>query len=259
MTRPRSPRSGPRQSPATRWSPAEATRREQRREIQWLVAGVAFVLIVVALSAIDSSMPATGEQRGQFGDPFGLATCLFTGLGLVGLGVTLVFERRKLRELQLTSFENELNREYRQLVGKLPVDAFVPSKLPISEELVDRHLSTYYQYFDLCNSQMFFREQGRISAETWRIWCEGILDNMRLPGFKRAWDKVRDSRRDASPDASGRPDGHLRLLWTLVERSKAGLRQDALDPANGPWDQADPEAEPPGNDADASSIRAHSA
>lgn len=43
------------------------------------------------------------EQRGQFGDSFGVLNSLFTGLGFGGLVVTLILQQR-----QISQQENEI-------------------------------------------------------------------------------------------------------------------------------------------------------
>ena len=207
-------------------------------ERSWLVLAATSVLVVVSVTAaVGWFVPASLEQRGQFGDSFGFATSLFTGLGLVGLAASLLSERRKLRserkaakDLQLASFENELNREYRQLVGELPPTAFLPDPSRASEEPPCAGLAKYYRYFDLCNSQMFFRQQERVSLRTWSTWCEGILDNMRLRGFQDAWREVK-RRRATDEEGLGARDGHLRMLEELMRRSQTG---EDPDPAHWP-------------------------
>lgn len=45
----------------------------------------------------------------------------------------------------------------------------------------------FYRYFDLSNEQMFYARKGRISADTAAQWKDGIVGNLSLPAFARAW------------------------------------------------------------------------
>ncbi len=88
----------------------------------------------------------------------------------------------------MTSFEDALVREYRELASTLPLPALLGE--PISDELHREKLDEFYRYFDLCNSQVFLHDQGRISDETWAFWEQGIRTNLKRPAFARAWSEI---------------------------------------------------------------------
>lgn len=88
----------------------------------------------------------------------------------------------------ITNFEDALVREYRELASTLPLPALLGE--PISEELHKEKLDEFYRYFDLCNSQVFLRDRGRISAATWIFWEAGIRSNLSRPAFARAWSEI---------------------------------------------------------------------
>lgn len=88
----------------------------------------------------------------------------------------------------MTSFEDALVREYRELASTLPLPALLGE--PISDELHREKLDEFYRYFDLCNSQVFLHDQGRISYETWAFWEQGIRTNLKRPAFARAWSEI---------------------------------------------------------------------
>lgn len=50
-----------------------------------------------------------------------------------------------------------------------------------------------YRYIDLSNEQIFLRQQGRVSKETWELWRDGIKSHLEKPTFKRAWDEFRET------------------------------------------------------------------
>jgi hypothetical protein len=88
-----------------------------------------------------------------------------------------------------TSFEDDLSREYREIVHALPVAAFYEDG---DIEFDDELRRTFYRYFDLCNEQLFLSRLDRVSTDTTAQWRAGIVGNLRLPVFLDAW-------RDISP------------------------------------------------------------
>lgn len=51
-------------------------------------------------------------------------------------------------------------------------------------------MPTFYHYIDLSNEQIFLRQHGRVSAETWENWRGGIKSNLSRPAFKQAWKEI---------------------------------------------------------------------
>jgi hypothetical protein len=88
----------------------------------------------------------------------------------------------------VTSFEDELAEEYRTLCSKLPIKVFFGESLT-SEEM-EEHLHDFYTYFDLSNSQLFFRQIGRVSESTWVFWADGMRYNLSLAAFSMAWSQI---------------------------------------------------------------------
>lgn len=91
-------------------------------------------------------------------------------------------------KLAAAEFEDEIRREYRQLCGELPVKVFLGDEL--SDDELENCLGEFHRYFHLSNSQLFLREQGRISAATWKMWATGIAGNFELPAFRQAWNLI---------------------------------------------------------------------
>lgn len=107
------------------------------------------------------------------------------------IGVLLAWRQLVLaRQQATTQFEDGMTNQYRNLVGSLPVKAMLGEEL--SAEELDESLSAFFCYFDLSNEQVFLRQQGRVSPATWANWAEGISSNMALPGFRQAWERVRN-------------------------------------------------------------------
>lgn len=93
-----------------------------------------------------------------------------------------------MQQQSTTAFEDALVREYRELASTLPLPALLGE--PISDDLHAEKLDEFYRYFDLCNSQVFLRDRGRISDETWVFWEQGIRSNLNRPAFARAWAEI---------------------------------------------------------------------
>ena len=89
-----------------------------------------------------------------------------------------------------TQFEDGLVQQYRDLLNRIPVSALLGE--PLNEETRQAHLGDFYHYFDLCNEQVFLRQQHRISRPTWKMWRDGIRTNMRRPAFAAAWRDVKE-------------------------------------------------------------------
>lgn len=107
-----------------------------------------------------------------------------TAIAVVVAAWQLVLSQRQA----VTTFEDSLSKEYRDLASKLPVKALLGD--PLSEEEFSRHFDELYHYLDLCNEQAFLKKSGRISEETWTFWRQGIASNLERPAFSRAWSEV---------------------------------------------------------------------
>ena len=88
----------------------------------------------------------------------------------------------------VTSFEDDLAKEYRTLCSKIPTKVFLGESL--TPEEMEEHLDEFYRYFDLSNSQVFFRQIGRVSEGTWRFWADGMRYNFSLAAFSVAWARI---------------------------------------------------------------------
>lgn len=104
-----------------------------------------------------------------------------TALGVLFAGVQLMLSKQQTR----TDFEDSLNRDYRDTIRSIPVEAMFGD--PLSDALKEKHLADFYRYIDLTNEQVFLRQQGRVSKATWINWADGIRDNMSRPAFASAW------------------------------------------------------------------------
>lgn len=88
----------------------------------------------------------------------------------------------------LTTFEDSLNHEYRELASRLPTKALLGK--PLTDDEQRQSFDEFYRYFDLSNEQVFLRQKGRISRRTWTFWRDGIKSNLRRPAFVSAWAEI---------------------------------------------------------------------
>jgi hypothetical protein len=111
----------------------------------------------------------------------GLLSGIATTVGVPVAAWQLVLAKRQ----GVTSFEDSVVKEYRELAASLPTKALLGE--PLSPEEQQAALDEFYRYFDLCNHQVFLRQQKRITNKTWIFWRDGILSNMKRPAFAAAW------------------------------------------------------------------------
>ena len=112
---------------------------------------------------------------------------VLVALGSLATAAAVFIGFRQLRHAQqnaLERFEDDLSREYRQILREIPIEAFyVDGKL----ELDSAHLGAFYRYFDLSNEQLFHGREKRIRPTTLEDWKVGIAGNLALPVVNEAW------------------------------------------------------------------------
>lgn len=121
---------------------------------------------------------------------------------LAGLATTIsiplaAYALWQSRKQAKSDFENNLTAQYREIVRRIPVEAHLSQRL--SEEDLRANLLDFYNYIDLTNEQIFLRQKGRISDETWTIWIDGIQSTLQKPAFVEAW-KIIKARTPGSFD-----------------------------------------------------------
>ncbi len=104
-----------------------------------------------------------------------------------GVGIA-AYQLHVTRKQSVTTFEDSLTVQYRQVASTLPLKALLGE--PLTDEEHEVYLQYFYRYFDLCNEQAFLHTNGRISESTWEFWKDGILTNLRRPAFAKAWEEI---------------------------------------------------------------------
>lgn len=108
--------------------------------------------------------------------------------------VVAAYQLNATRMQNVTTFEDVLTAQYRQVAATIPLKALFGESLTKTEH--EEHLQHFYRYFDLCNEQAFLHRSGRISNKTWRFWKDGIISNFRRPAFAIAWQEISNRAKD---------------------------------------------------------------
>src|SRR5437870_11457067 len=95
-------------------------------------------------------------------------TSIATALGVLFAGVQLLLQKRQAT----TQFEDELVKQYRDIVRELPIQAHFDES--VADDVLRVALRDVLSYVDLTNEQIFLRMRGRIRGDTWGDWCDGI-------------------------------------------------------------------------------------
>src|ERR1700674_2505478 len=114
-----------------------------------------------------------------------MGTSIVTASGVIVAARQLTLSKRQSR----TQFEDDLAREYRSLVERIPIKALLGEELDHGE--YEQNLHLFYRYIDLSNEQVFLRQMERISLDTWVNWLAGIKSNLGLPAFGKAWSEIK--------------------------------------------------------------------
>ena len=123
----------------------------------------------------------------KMGPIFEVLADIVTIIGIVAIFGTIwqTYQSNRIR------FEDSLNKEYRGLMRPIPVDVLNESISTVrdsSPELREAR-ECIYNYFDLCNQQIYLRKIKRISDSCWSDWRDGIRGNFFLPSFKEVWEE----------------------------------------------------------------------
>ncbi len=105
------------------------------------------------------------------------ASIVITDAAGVATAIGVLFGAGQLllsRSQATTTFEDALSVQYRQMIRPRISADLLEGLKPPDRELV----APYYDYFDLCNEQVFLRMQGRVRRRTWREWRQGIRGSL---------------------------------------------------------------------------------
>ena len=104
---------------------------------------------------------------------------------------------RESRILASASYEDDYDKQYRELIYTIPVNALLGKEL--TSENRSQAREGIYNYLDLCNEQTYQRSQKRISKARWGEWSKGMKENLARPLFTEVWLEVKaDSKNSFS-------------------------------------------------------------
>jgi hypothetical protein len=132
-------------------------------------------------------------------DVVGTAANLATAAGIFGVGWQL---RQNWRQMVL-DFERTFVDRYERIIRDVPLSLLLGDDLDPSRD--HEALRAFFDYFELCEEEMYYRYVGKISPSTWSDWWEGIAPNLRRPAFRTAWEYLRE-RVNVAPG----PEGQVR-------------------------------------------------
>jgi hypothetical protein len=116
---------------------------------------------------------------------------IFIAVGVVITAIQLWLTKKQ----SITSFEDKVSDEYRQIIRAISAKALIGDEL--TDDEFDKDFNELYNYIDFSNEEVFLRQQRRIRKETWQYWCDGIKSNLQLPPMKKAWTIIKDKKPDS--------------------------------------------------------------
>ncbi len=124
-------------------------------------------------------------------DAYGLAGAVasiatFGGFAYGGL------QLRMARSLVSAQFEQQFNERYRLVIARVPLESMLgeSSVYDPSNDAQQQVRRAFYDYFELCEEQLFYKDSGKVSNSTWNEWRVGIESNFMLPAFRSAWEDL---------------------------------------------------------------------
>jgi hypothetical protein len=122
------------------------------------------------------------------------------------------------RSTQRAVFEHTFSDRYVAIIDRLPFGEVIGS-VAIPDDASLRH---YYDYFTLCEEELYYRAQRKVSYLTWCDWWEGIIINANRPAFAGAWQRLRAQT------------GHFDLLAAAFEYTASPASGSPYDPPRAP-------------------------
>jgi hypothetical protein len=108
---------------------------------------------------------------------------LATALAVFLVAYQLLLTRKQLR----ASFERTFVDRYEAIIQRIPLS------LLLGEHETGDAPSTrraFYDYFELCEEELYYRATHRVSKATWNDWWEGIALHLQRSAFRRAWEDL---------------------------------------------------------------------
>ena len=147
-----------------------------------------------------------------------------TAIGIIFVAWQLYLTRRQVT----AAFEQAFVEKYERIVASIPLAALLGEQAEPGP--ADQDLRPFFDYFELCEEELYYRHVRKVSRSTWRDWEEGIVLNFRRPAFQSAWRQLseRVELTVAAPSA-------VRVeQFTLLRRAVESFgRGESFDPVRG--------------------------
>jgi hypothetical protein len=104
-----------------------------------------------------------------------------TALGVLALGAQLVLLRRQTR----AEFERRFVERYESIIANIPLKMLIGDRC--DGAMTDLERRAFYDYFRLCEEEIYFLQQRKVSYQTWADWWVGIRSNLDKAAFRSAW------------------------------------------------------------------------
>ncbi len=114
----------------------------------------------------------------------GLVSGVATAIGVFFAAMQL----RVTQAQETTRFEDDMAREYREIIQRIPTKAMLGE--PLDESEYASAFDEFYRYLSLSNEQVFLWKGGRIRRKTWEHWRDAIRSHLSRPAFRRAWTEI---------------------------------------------------------------------
>lgn len=129
-------------------------------------------------------------------DVVSTAANVATAVGVIGLGFQLWLNRRQM----VLGFERTFVDRYERIIRDVPLPLLLGDNFEPNRD--GEVLRAFFDYFELCEEEMYFRRVGKVSTSTWCDWWEGITLNLRRQAFRTAWEHLKE-RVNLAPGSFG--------------------------------------------------------
>ena len=114
-----------------------------------------------------------------------IVTAAANGATAIGL-IALATQVRQNAKEQRATFERSVVDRYQQVIQRIPFAEIVGRRT--EPHLADDDIArAYFDYFELCEEELYYVRKRRISGDTLNDWLEGIALHLRRPAFQAAW------------------------------------------------------------------------
>ncbi len=149
-----------------------------------------------------------------------------TGVGVLLAAYQLRQAKRSLRE----GFERTFVDRYERIVSGVDLDVLLGHMPPDLDNPSTKR--AFFDYFELCEEELYYRSFRRVSSSTWRDWWYGMRLAFQNESFVDAFESIAGLANDEEEPVPGRHHRFGRLKIAVQHRNsetfepkKATLRQ----------------------------------